>query len=773
MKIQKNDIKETLKSVMREESDYQKFFKKSLKAAGKSIPDMTDSEKKAFFNKIDNAWQAKGEKKENESFRGKFGVSEAKATPHLTDSEQQKIAKAIEKATGVSTDYEITDTRYNTGASDFGLDGGQESLLFVGKDDDGFNISVEVDGRQLGSEQAKNFNGAMKSAMKLAKKFKKQLTTETFSNKNESATKAIDLLLKNKGVKDAIKNDKVKVIRKALEDEGFNTKGISDKDILTLAKNLQNESINEATDKKTLELIHTGLGKPKSMPNPVNIYRKWESIKKKHKLNDDALGDYFNTYFKKEYDMARKFYMSNESVNEAAFTKAQIDTLKSAYGGIKTINPNSPSYKKLIKKLDSMSNDELKSLANANIKFVSLLAKNRLNESVVNESLKFDLIDPKTDRVVAFQYIDRPKKEAEKIEQKLNKKLSSTAKSRGYYWTTASIGESVVNEGNPKINKFDNVRSKSKNQAGIVFSIKGNNAVIQTPKGLIKTTIDDLELMPESVVNEASKADTIRKSMPGYVGPKFAKKASDEDILAMADLKDEKAKIHNRYMKSIDDKIKKLQKKYKVNESVNELVNEENTRFNKWLLKFIDNYMKGSEKPGTPEYQWIIKTLFQHTLHDANFHSEAKKVEKIFRRAKEPNKAEQLDGLLLNKAEDIAAKAKWDGYDIIDGFAYVASMRIGGPKLDPIKALKNESVVNENFSKEDIEKLRDVVLDAKGAQNIGKELKKAGFKYDFLTEPIPLYMIKKGSKKFVLVNKRYAEKPDFVVYGIAGGLLGS
>ena len=26
--------------------------------------------------------------------------------------------------------------------------------------------------------------------------------------------------------------------------------------------------------------------------------------------------------------------------------------------------------------------------------------------------------------------------------------------------------------------------------------------------------------------------------MPGYVGPKFAKKASDEDILAMADLKD-------------------------------------------------------------------------------------------------------------------------------------------------------------------------------------------------------------------------------------------
>ena len=52
----------------------------------------------------------------------------------------------------------------------------------------------------------------------------------------------------------------------------------------------------------------------------------------------------------------------------------------------------------------------------------------------------------------------------------------------------------------------------------------------------------------------------------GYVGPKFAKKASDEDILAMADLKDEKAKIYNRYLKDIMSKISKLQKKYNIKE---------------------------------------------------------------------------------------------------------------------------------------------------------------------------------------------------------------
>ena len=69
-------------------------------------------------------------------------------------------------------------------------------------------------------------------------------------------------------------------------------------------------------------------------------------------------------------------------------------------------------------------------------------------------------------------------------------------------------------------------------------------------------------------VNEVDtkKANQIRKAAAGYVGPKFAKKASDEDILAMADLKDEKAKIYNRYLKDIMSKISKLQSKYNIKE---------------------------------------------------------------------------------------------------------------------------------------------------------------------------------------------------------------
>ena len=65
MKITKERLKEIIKDVMREETEYQIFFKKALEKSGKSIPQMSDEEKKAFFNKIDSAWKGKGEKKES------------------------------------------------------------------------------------------------------------------------------------------------------------------------------------------------------------------------------------------------------------------------------------------------------------------------------------------------------------------------------------------------------------------------------------------------------------------------------------------------------------------------------------------------------------------------------------------------------------------------------------------------------------------------------------------------------------------------------------
>jgi hypothetical protein len=64
MNITRAKLKETLRTIVNEESEYQSFFKAALEKAGKSIPSMSDEEKKAFFNKIDAAWDGRGEKNE-------------------------------------------------------------------------------------------------------------------------------------------------------------------------------------------------------------------------------------------------------------------------------------------------------------------------------------------------------------------------------------------------------------------------------------------------------------------------------------------------------------------------------------------------------------------------------------------------------------------------------------------------------------------------------------------------------------------------------------
>ena len=61
-------LKETIANIVKEESEYQIFFRKALEKAGKSITDMNDEEKKAFFNKIDSTWDGKGEKNEGNAF---------------------------------------------------------------------------------------------------------------------------------------------------------------------------------------------------------------------------------------------------------------------------------------------------------------------------------------------------------------------------------------------------------------------------------------------------------------------------------------------------------------------------------------------------------------------------------------------------------------------------------------------------------------------------------------------------------------------------------
>jgi hypothetical protein len=58
-----SQLKEFIKTVVREEQDYEQLFKTMLAKTGKSIPDMSDDEKKKFFNDVDDSYKAKSESK--------------------------------------------------------------------------------------------------------------------------------------------------------------------------------------------------------------------------------------------------------------------------------------------------------------------------------------------------------------------------------------------------------------------------------------------------------------------------------------------------------------------------------------------------------------------------------------------------------------------------------------------------------------------------------------------------------------------------------------
>ena len=98
MKITREHLKNIVREAMIEESEYQEFFKRALEKAGKSIPSMSDEEKKAFFNKIEKTWKGRGKK--NERF-GRGDEEELAVQPvsvvELTDA-QKKLPPALQKA---------------------------------------------------------------------------------------------------------------------------------------------------------------------------------------------------------------------------------------------------------------------------------------------------------------------------------------------------------------------------------------------------------------------------------------------------------------------------------------------------------------------------------------------------------------------------------------------------------------------------------------------------------------------------------------------------
>ena len=86
----------------------------------------------------------------------------------------------------------------------------------------------------------------------------------------------------------------------------------------------------------------------------------------------------------------KKSLQVKENIEES-FSPSQIAALKAEYSKINTVDPDSDTYKKLIAMLDRLDLKSLKSLAGAEIKFVSKLAQNRVaRKSMKKEDVQLD-----------------------------------------------------------------------------------------------------------------------------------------------------------------------------------------------------------------------------------------------------------------------------------------------------------------------------------------------------------------------------------------------
>ena len=82
--------------------------------------------------------------------------------------------------------------------------------------------------------------------------------------------------------------------------------------------------------------------------------------------------------------------------------------------------------------------------------------------------------------------------------------------------------------------------------------------------------------------------------------------------------------------------------------------------------------------------------------------------------------------------------------------------------------------IEEAISSKDLEKIKGAVESASSFMSVGSELKKLGMRYIFATSPMPVYIVQdKSGNRIAIVNKKYADKPDFVHGDTAVGVMES
>jgi hypothetical protein len=217
--IKPGSLEEVVKNIS---DDYQDLFKKELEKTGKSIGQMTDSEKKAFFNKIDKMYNAKNEKVDNPYAVGMAAAMKSTGDkPPLKKSTITKahdIAKSIEKDQKNETHSFVTN-KMNQKQKDAG---GEKEIVKkeavdpeqISKMQDKIRtMSSNITKLDKDDPKAKNKEAIMKSDLQTAKlKLRDMMQKKTSDIKKEMVTlkqgyKKFKESLKKENMKDKKKID--------------------------------------------------------------------------------------------------------------------------------------------------------------------------------------------------------------------------------------------------------------------------------------------------------------------------------------------------------------------------------------------------------------------------------------------------------------------------------------------------------------------------------------------------------------------------------------
>jgi hypothetical protein len=108
-----HQLKELVRQVVKEENDYQQLFKTMLDKYGKSITDMSDDEKKKFFNAVDTAYKAKSEGRLTGYNENLPGNQEKLDTDKDGEIEASDLAKLRAKSESINEEELNWDTIHN------------------------------------------------------------------------------------------------------------------------------------------------------------------------------------------------------------------------------------------------------------------------------------------------------------------------------------------------------------------------------------------------------------------------------------------------------------------------------------------------------------------------------------------------------------------------------------------------------------------------------------------------------------------------------------